>query len=277
MAMAGIGCHTLAIGMERNTKTFTHMGGEGATWVGASHFTDMPHVFQNLGDGTYFHSGYPGDPPRRRDQHHHHLQDPLQRRRRHDRRPAARRQRPSLDDQPAGPCRRRAPHRPGERRAGQVPDRHRLGAGRHLPSPRRARRGAARAARVAGRVGADLRPDLRRREAPPPQARHLPRSRQARVHQRGGVRGLRRLLGAVELPRRSTPVETEFGTKRAIDQSSCNKDFSCLNGFCPSFVTVEGGSAAQGQGRKKPAAATRPTAAAARTRLPRSATSPTAC
>ena len=58
MAMAGIGCHTLAIGMERNTKTFTHMGAEGATWVGASHFTDMPHVFQNLGDGTYFHSGY---------------------------------------------------------------------------------------------------------------------------------------------------------------------------------------------------------------------------
>ena len=58
MAMAGIGCHTMAISMERNTKTFTHMGAEGATWVGASHFTDVPHVFQNLGDGTYFHSGY---------------------------------------------------------------------------------------------------------------------------------------------------------------------------------------------------------------------------
>ena len=141
-----------------------------------------------------------GDPPRRRGQHQHHLQDPLQRRRRHDRRPAARRQRHAVDDQPAGPCRRRAPHRAGERRAGQVPDRHRMGAGRHLPSPRRARRRAARAARVEGRVGPDLRPDLRRREAPPPQARHLPRPGQARVHQRGGLRGLRRLLGAVELP-----------------------------------------------------------------------------
>ena len=71
-----------------------------------------------------------GDPPRHRDQHHHHLQDPLQRRRRHDRRPAARRQRAAVDDQPAGPCRGRAPHRPGERRARQIPDRHRMGARR---------------------------------------------------------------------------------------------------------------------------------------------------
>src|SRR5260370_16665602 len=55
MAMAGIGCHTLAIGMERNTKTFTHMGAEGATWAGASHFTAMPHVSQTLGDRTSFH------------------------------------------------------------------------------------------------------------------------------------------------------------------------------------------------------------------------------
>ena len=149
MAMAGIGCHTLAIGMERNTKTFTHMGAEGATWVGASHFTDMPHVFQNLGDGTYFHSGYlairhavatkttitykilyndavamTGGQPHDGNVH-------------------------AVDDQPAGPRRGRAPHRPGERRSGQISGRHRMGAGRHLPSPRPARRGAARAARGA--------------------------------------------------------------------------------------------------------------------------------
>jgi indolepyruvate ferredoxin oxidoreductase len=56
-ALAGIGCHYMATWMDRSTDTFTHMGGEGVTWVGQAPFTETPHIFQNLGDGTYFHSG----------------------------------------------------------------------------------------------------------------------------------------------------------------------------------------------------------------------------
>jgi indolepyruvate ferredoxin oxidoreductase len=57
MAAAGIGCHTLAILMDRKTGGVTQMGGEGANWVGAETFTDIEHIFQNIGDGTFAHSG----------------------------------------------------------------------------------------------------------------------------------------------------------------------------------------------------------------------------
>jgi indolepyruvate ferredoxin oxidoreductase len=58
IAAAGIGCHIMAASLpERHTLAATHMGGEGATWIGQAPFTDTKHVFQNLGDGTYFHSG----------------------------------------------------------------------------------------------------------------------------------------------------------------------------------------------------------------------------
>ena len=56
-AVAGIGCHFMAGWMDRDTVTFTQMGGEGATWIGQAPFTETEHVFQNLGDGTYAHSG----------------------------------------------------------------------------------------------------------------------------------------------------------------------------------------------------------------------------
>ena len=56
-AMGGIGCHYMATWMDRSTDTFSQMGGEGAGWIGQSPFTETKHVFQNLGDGTYFHSG----------------------------------------------------------------------------------------------------------------------------------------------------------------------------------------------------------------------------
>ena len=56
-ALGGIGCHYMVTWMDRNTDTFTHMGGEGVSWCGQAPFTNTEHVFQNLGDGTYFHSG----------------------------------------------------------------------------------------------------------------------------------------------------------------------------------------------------------------------------
>ena len=55
--MAGIGCHYMVQWMDRNTDTFTQMGGEGVPWTSLSHYTDEKHRFVNIGDGTYFHSG----------------------------------------------------------------------------------------------------------------------------------------------------------------------------------------------------------------------------
>ena len=56
-ALAGVGCHLMAVGMERNTLTISQMGGEGATWIGMAPHAGVQHVFANMGDGTYYHSG----------------------------------------------------------------------------------------------------------------------------------------------------------------------------------------------------------------------------
>ena len=202
-ALAGIGCHFMASWMERETSGLIQMGAEGVDWAAHSRFTDEKHVFQNLGDGTYYHSGYlairqaiaakatitykilyndavamTGGQP---------VDGTLSV--------------PEIARQVEAEGAKRVvivsdDIAPAPRAARPVPGRH------HLPSARGARRGAARAARGRGRHGADLRPDLRRREAPPPQEEGVPGSAAAHVHQRGRVRRLRRLRRGVELPER---------------------------------------------------------------------------
>jgi indolepyruvate ferredoxin oxidoreductase len=250
MAMAGIGCHTLAIGMERNTKTFTHMGAEGATWVGASHFTEMPHVFQNLGDGTYFHSGYmairhavatdttitykilyndavamTGGQPHDGNVHPWTISQQV--------------------------------HAEGVRRIALVsdqPDKYPIGTEwapgvtfHHRDQLDEVQRELREVKGVSVLIydqtcAAEKRRRRKRGTFPDPNKRVF--INQAVCEGCGDCSVASNCLSV-------TPVETDFGSKRQIDQSSCNKDFSCLNGFCPSFVTVEGGQLRKG---KAPAA-----------------------
>ena len=232
----------MAIWMDRKTSTFTHMGGEGVPWIGQAPFTDEKHIFANLGDGTYYHTGIlairaavaakvnitykilyndavamTGGQP---------VDGPLS--------PAEIAQLVAAEGVEAD--RRR------HRRAGQVSGRATFRAGVDGPPPRRARRRAARAARDRGLHDPALRPDLRRREAPPPQARQVPRPGASASSSTSWSAKAAATAASKSNCVSVAPVETEFGRKRTIDQSSCNKDYSCVKGFCPSFVTVEGGA-----------------------------------
>ena len=88
-ALGGVGCHLMAVAMERSTLTISQMGGEGATWIGMAEHAGTQHVFANMGDGTYFHSGLLAIRAAVAAGRQHHLQAALQRRGRDDRRPAA--------------------------------------------------------------------------------------------------------------------------------------------------------------------------------------------
>ena len=235
------------------------MGGEGVDWVSHAMFTKVPHVFQNLGDGTYYHSGYLAIRQAVAAKADAHLQDPLQRRGRDDRRPAGRRHHHASTriarqveaegvKQVVVALRR---HRQVRRDPRPLPGRHRV------PRPRRARRGAAAPARDARRDGADLRADLRRREAPPPQEGRAGRPGAAPLHQRARLRRLRRLLGADQLRRRAAARDRRSAASARSTRSSCNKDYSCAKGFCPSFVGVVGGQLRKKRRRARRAGARR--------------------
>lgn len=236
-ALGGIGCHFLALTMERGTETFTQMGGEGASWVGAAPFTHEPHVFVNIGDGTYFHSGLlairqavaanvnltykilyndavgmtggqPVDGVLSVARLTHQLQA------------EGVGQTVIVSDEPGL-------FETGEALAAGVTVRHRD----ELDAVQRELREVLGVtALIFAQTCASEKRRRRKRDAYPDPAIR------AYIHpdvcEGCGDCSTQSNCLSVE------PVQTELGIKRRINQSSCNKDFSCVKGFCPSFVTV---------------------------------------
>ncbi len=254
MALAGIGCHTLAIGMERNTKTFTHMGAEGATWVGAAHFTDTPHVFQNLGDGTYFHSGYLAI------RHAIATSTTITYKILYNDAVAMTGGQPHDGDVTPWRISRQVRAEGVDRIAlvSDEPDKYPSGTEwapgvtfHHRDQLDEVQRSLREHKGVSVLIydqtcAAEKRRRRKRGTFPDPARRVV--INQAVCEGCGDCSTQSNCLSV-------TPVATEFGSKRVIDQSSCNKDFSCLKGFCPSFVTVEGGGLRKGKAGKSAAAA----------------------
>jgi indolepyruvate ferredoxin oxidoreductase len=238
-AFAGIGCHFMSLWMDRNTETFTHMGGEGVPWVGVAPFTNEKHVFANLGDGTYFHSGslairqavssganitykilYNDATAMTGGQHVDGELSPQQitfqlhaegiR--------AIYLVSENPDVYPAGDI------APGTKTA------HRDDLDAVMKTCREIK--GASAIVFVQTCAAEKRRRRKRGIMEDPKRRVLINPA---VCEGCGDCSVQSNCISVE------PLETEMGRKRTINQSSCNKDYSCLKGFCPSFVTVDGG------------------------------------
>jgi indolepyruvate ferredoxin oxidoreductase len=244
-AMAGIGCHGMAIWMpDRRTSLISHMGGEGVGWIGQAPFTTEKHVFQNLGDGTYYHSGlmairqsaaagvnitykilYNDAVAMTGGQPH--------------------------DGPLTVPEITRQVEAEGAKKIVVVtdePDKYPMNAGfahgvtiRHRDEldavQRELRDIPGLTVLVYDQTCAAEKRRRRKRGTFPDPAK--------RVFINDAV-----CEGCGDCSDKSNcvsvkPLETELGRKRQIDQSNCNKDFSCLNGFCPSFVSVHGGTPAK--------------------------------
>src|SRR4051794_16046406 len=238
-AYAGIGCHFMASWMDRNTDGFTQMGGEGANWIGESNFSTRKHVFQNLGDGTYNHSGSLAlrwaihskttvtykilfnDAVAMTGGQKHEGGLTVDMIARQVRAEGVDRIALVTDEPDKYPRSTQWPsgmtihHRDDldavQRELATVPGVSVMIYDQTCASEKRRRR--------------------KRGEFPDPDKRVIINDL---VCEACGDCSVQSNCVAVQ------PVETEFGRKRQIDQSNCNKDFSCLKGFCPSFVTVQG-------------------------------------
>ncbi|MCT4608112.1 MAG: indolepyruvate ferredoxin oxidoreductase family protein [Pelagimonas sp.] len=239
-AYAGIGCHYMVQWMDRSTLGFTHMGGEGANWMGEAPFSKRGHVFQNLGDGTYNHSGIQairaalaagttitykilyndavamtGGQGNEGGLDAYRIADELT--------AMGVRDLFVVYDEKE------------EVDLSRFPKSARLHERAHLEQVQKdceEIKGVS-AILYIQTCAAEKRRRRKRGQFPDPDKRVFINTD---VCEGCGDCGVQSNCVSI------VPVETELGRKRAIDQSSCNKDFSCLKGFCPSFVTVEGGS-----------------------------------
>jgi indolepyruvate ferredoxin oxidoreductase len=242
-ALGGIGCHYMATWMpDRRTETFTQMGGEGAPWIGQAPFTETEHIFVNLGDGTYNHSGVlairAAIAAKVSMTYKILFNDAVAMTggQTHD---GGRLDVKAIAAQVAAE---------GVQRlvvVAEEPERYGAGAGLPAQIP------------VYHRDRLD---EVQRELRQVPGVTVIIYDQVcAAEKRRRRKRGLmadppRRVLindlvceGCGDCSKTSNclavvPIETEFGRKRTIDQSACNKDMSCVKGFCPSFVTVHGGS-----------------------------------
>ena len=250
-AMAGIGCHFMATWMDRSTVGFTQMGGEGVPWIGQQPFSTEPHVFANLGDGTYFHSGLlavrqsiaagvnitykilyndavamtGGQPVGERPEGHSVLQIA------HSLRAEGAQKITIVTDEP-------------EKYAALQKDPQGLPLGiaiQHRDTlgavQREFREIKGTTVIIYDQTCATEKRRRRKRGTLADPAKWVVINEW--VCEGCGDCGVQSNCLSVE------PLETEWGRKRTINQSSCNKDYSCLQGFCPSMVTVEGGTLKQ--------------------------------
>jgi len=241
-AMAGIGCHFMSIWMDRQTVGFTQMGGEGVPWVGQQPFSNEAHVFANLGDGTYFHSGIlairqsiaagvnitykllyndavamtGGQPVGERPEGHSVLQIA------HSLRAEGARRISIVTDEP------------DKYQGSALPEGVQVFHRDLLDRVQRDMREINGTTVIVydQTCATEKRRRRKRGTLVDPAVRVLINEA---VCEGCGDCGVQSNCLSVE------PLETEFGRKRTINQSTCNKDMSCLKGFCPSFVTVEGG------------------------------------
>ncbi|GLU32761.1 indolepyruvate ferredoxin oxidoreductase family protein [Trinickia caryophylli] len=240
IAQAGIGCHFMASWMDRDTTGLIQMGGEGVDWVAHSMFTRTRHVFQNLGDGTYFHSGIlairQAVAARANITYKILYNDAV-----------AMTGGQPVDGSISVPQIARQVEAEGVSRFVVVSDEPHKYDGHHdlFPKgttfhPRSELDAVQRELREVEGVSvliydqtcaAEKRRRRKKGQYPDPDKRLFINEE---VCEGCGDCGVQSNCLSVE------PVETPLGRKRRIDQSSCNKDFSCVGGFCPSFVTVEG-------------------------------------